>query len=211
MSGVGQWGSKGYTAATSSSSFLKTVLQCGVGRHVKQMKRSTIKFCESSASSLPVRNFIENDLVNFAKNHPSVVIYTVSEAHCQPQLSAEYLNGRKEVHNLDRMDASDIKKTLEILVDKSGLEIMRIRKDFHTDCPSIQGQWHPFMNKNYNINKELDSKSHLVNAWDPLPVSYSKYYRKNELDKLENIQKLSISEKKEMPLGKWGPVLKPVY
>ena len=211
MSGVGIWGSKGYTAATSPSSFLKTILQCGVGRHIKQLKRSTIKFCESSQSSLSVRTFIEKDLVNFAKKHPSVVIYTLSETNCLPQLSAEYLNGRKEVHNLEKLNYEDISKTLEILVNKSGLEIMRIRKNVHTDCPSIQGQWHPFMNKNYNINEEMNFKTHLVNAWDSLPVSYSKYYRKNELNKLNEKAKLTITEKKEIPLGKWGPVLKPKY
>jgi len=211
MSGVGLWGSKGYTAATSPSSYLKTVLQCGVGRHVKQLKRSTIKICESSPSSLPIRKFIENDLVNFASKHPSVVIYTVSETNCLPQLSAEYLNGRKEVHNLEKLNSEDILKTLEILTNKSGFEIMRIRKNFHTDCPSIQGQWHPFTNKTYDINDELNSKAHLINAWDSLPVSYSKYYRRNELNKLNNRPKLTITEKKEMPLGKWGPILKPIY
>jgi len=213
MSGVGKWGAKGYTAATSPSSYLKSILQCGVGRHVKQMKRSTIKFCESSQSSLPVRNFIENDLLNFAKNHPSVVVYTLPETNCVPQLSAEYLNGRKEVHNLDKLTSSDIKETLEILVNKSGLEIMKIKKNFHTDWPSIQGQWHPFMNNTtYNINEELNAKTHLVNAWDPLPETYlRRYYRKKELHKLHDRQKLTIEEKKKMPLGKWGPVLNPIY
>ncbi|XP_010156384.1 PREDICTED: 39S ribosomal protein L43, mitochondrial, partial [Eurypyga helias] len=29
----------------------------------------------------------------------------------------------------------------------SGLDIIRIRKPFHTDNPSVQGQWHPLTNK----------------------------------------------------------------
>ncbi|NXT87906.1 RM43 protein, partial [Anhinga rufa] len=33
------------------------------------------------------------------------------------------------------------------LAGQSGLDIIRIRKPFHTDNPSIQGQWHPLTNK----------------------------------------------------------------
>ncbi|KFU91514.1 hypothetical protein M959_09985, partial [Chaetura pelagica] len=33
------------------------------------------------------------------------------------------------------------------LARQSGLDIVRIRKPFHTDSPSIQGQWHPLTNK----------------------------------------------------------------
>lgn len=33
------------------------------------------------------------------------------------------------------------------LANQSGLDIIRIRKPFHTDNPSVQGQWHPLTNK----------------------------------------------------------------
>ncbi|KGL87385.1 hypothetical protein N301_14668, partial [Charadrius vociferus] len=33
------------------------------------------------------------------------------------------------------------------LAGQSGLDIIRIRKPFHTNNPSVQGQWHPLTNK----------------------------------------------------------------
>ena len=40
-----------------------------------------------------------------------------------------------------------VSELLTKLTNQSGLEIIRIRKPFHTDNPSIQGQWHPFTNR----------------------------------------------------------------
>lgn len=41
----------------------------------------------------------------------------------------------------------EITALVQKLANQSGLDIIRIRKPFHTDSPSIQGQWHPFTNK----------------------------------------------------------------
>lgn len=62
----------------------------GVGRYVKQLQRITIKFCKSHGCSRGVREFIEHDLVNFAKDNPGVVVYAKPRRHRTPVLSAEY-------------------------------------------------------------------------------------------------------------------------
>ncbi|KFV51272.1 hypothetical protein N328_04277, partial [Gavia stellata] len=36
---------------------------------------------------------------------------------------------------------------VQLATKLAGLDIVRIRKPFHTDNPSIQGQWHPLTNK----------------------------------------------------------------
>lgn len=43
--------------------------------------------------------------------------------------------------------AAEISALLTKLTNQSGLDIIRIRKPFHTNNPSIQGQWHPFTNR----------------------------------------------------------------
>lgn len=43
--------------------------------------------------------------------------------------------------------SSQISQLLTKLTNQSGLDIIRIRKPFHTKNPSIQGQWHPFTNR----------------------------------------------------------------
>lgn len=41
----------------------------------------------------------------------------------------------------------EITTLVQKLANQSGLDVIRIRKPFHTENPSIQGQWHPFTNK----------------------------------------------------------------
>jgi len=202
----------GYTSRTRPSSFLMNVLQNGVGRPVKQLKRITVKFSDFSKESRWVRLFVEKDLINFARKHPTVVLYAVPEADARPRLLAEFLNGREEIHSLAKLDLEDINILLDTLCNRSGLEIVRIRKDHHTHVPSIQGEWHPFLNKkSYDITKPLDFSTKLYDAWTPVGSAWKHCYRQHELHKLHNRPKLTYNEKAELPLGKWGPVLKPQY
>ncbi|CAK8692242.1 unnamed protein product, partial [Clavelina lepadiformis] len=200
MSGL--FGSRGFTNKTRPSAFLRSILQNGVGRPVKQLKRITLKFCETSQHSLYARKFVEEHLIDFASRHPSVVIYALPETEAFPQVCAEYLNGREEICELNKRDCDDILKILETFADRSGVEIVRIRKDFHTDIPSLQGEWHPFLNfRSYNIVNKLDWTPKLTNAWDPVGKPWEKCYRKHELHKLENRPVLTYEEKAEKPLG----------
>ena len=50
-------------------------LRNGIGRFIPQLARVTIKFCKESGASQGVRSFIEQDIVQFAKDNPSVVVY----------------------------------------------------------------------------------------------------------------------------------------
>lgn len=77
------------------SGFIRAPLQNGVGRYISQLQRITLKFCKSHGSSKGIREFIENNLVDFAKENPSVVLYVKPRRHRSPVLVAEY----RKLHN----------------------------------------------------------------------------------------------------------------
>jgi large subunit ribosomal protein L43 len=72
------------------SGYVAAPLANGVGRFVLQCQRMTIKFCKSHGGSRGVRDFIENDLVAFARDNPGVVMYLKPRRHRSPVVVAEY-------------------------------------------------------------------------------------------------------------------------
>ncbi|XP_026207938.1 39S ribosomal protein L43, mitochondrial [Anabas testudineus] len=135
------------TSRGTPSRFLRSVLQNGVGRYICQLKRISIIFSKNAQSSLGVREFIEEGVVDYAKKNPGTVVY-VSPQSCRiPKIVAEYLNGNVKEEIVTSKTPAQISELLTKLTDQSGLDIIRIRKPFHTDSPSIQGQWHPFTNR----------------------------------------------------------------
>ena len=72
------------------SAFPRAVLGNGLGRYICQLQRVTIKFCKSNGGSRGVRDFIENDLINFANSNPNIVIYMKPRRHRSPVFVAEY-------------------------------------------------------------------------------------------------------------------------
>ncbi|XP_028823370.1 large ribosomal subunit protein mL43 [Denticeps clupeoides] len=135
------------TARGTASRFLQGVLRNGVGRYVCQLKRLSLVFSRSGQSSLGVRGFIEEGVVDFAKKHPGTVVYVSPESCRIPKIVAEYLNGNVKEEVVTCKTAREIGDLVTKLANQSGLDIIRIRKPFHTDSPSIQGQWHPFTNR----------------------------------------------------------------
>ncbi|KAM9838039.1 large ribosomal subunit protein mL43 [Aulostomus maculatus] len=139
------------TSRGTPSRFLKSVLQNGVGRYVCQLKRISIIFSKKAQSSLGVREFIEEGVVDYANKNPGTVVY-VSPQPCRiPKIVAEYLNGNMREEMITSKTSAQISELLNKLSSQSGLEVIRIRKPFHTDNPSIQGQWHPFTNRPLSI------------------------------------------------------------
>ena len=65
-------------------------LKNGLGRFIPQLMRITIKFCKESPHSTGVREFIEKDIVEFAKKNPGTAIYLKPRRHRTPVVVAEY-------------------------------------------------------------------------------------------------------------------------
>ncbi|KAF6037271.1 mRpL43 [Bugula neritina] len=129
------------------SAFLRTTLHNGIGRYVCQLQRLTIKFCKEQKQSRGVRDFIENGLVDFAKNNPSVAVYAQVKRHRSPALVAEYLNGKTHIIPVAEKEAAELLEWLDFLRTRSGEDLIRMRKSQHTFSPSIQGAWTPVTNK----------------------------------------------------------------
>lgn len=49
-----------------------------------------MKFCKNNGGSKGMRDYIENNLVDFAKNNPGVVVYVKPRRHRSPVIVAEY-------------------------------------------------------------------------------------------------------------------------
>ncbi|XP_077360023.1 large ribosomal subunit protein mL43 [Festucalex cinctus] len=135
------------TSSGTPSRFLKSVLQNGVGRYVCQLKRISIIFSKNGPSSLGVRDFIEDGVVDYAKKNPGTVVYVSPQVCSKPKIVAEYLNGNVREEIVASKTSSQVSEVLTLLTNQSGLDVIRIRKPFHTDNPSIQGLWHPFTNR----------------------------------------------------------------
>ncbi|XP_043569003.1 39S ribosomal protein L43, mitochondrial isoform X1 [Chiloscyllium plagiosum] len=162
------------TARGSASRFLQSVLQNGVGRYICQLKRITLVFSKDAPSSRGVREFIEEGVVDFAKQNPGVVMYVTAKQCNVPKLVGEYLleklhtssvafslslmwsltvvNGSMREEPLNRKTAEQVGQLIQKMASQSGLDIIRIRKPYHTDNPSIQSQWTPFTNKPSVLN-----------------------------------------------------------
>lgn len=56
------------------------------------------------------------------------------------------MNGNEVQLNVAKQSAGEVCQWLEHLRCRSGEDILRLRKTWHTDTPSIQGIWTPFTN-----------------------------------------------------------------
>ncbi|XP_054016677.1 39S ribosomal protein L43, mitochondrial [Hylaeus anthracinus] len=125
----------------------------GIGRYVCQLQRVTLKFCKNHGASLGIRKFIENNLIDYAKDNPGVVVYIKPRRHRNPVVKAEYLNGESHWMCVANYTREDIVQYMELLRtqyhDGTSLRLIKL---WRTDFPSIQGPWTPFTFKDPSLN-----------------------------------------------------------
>ncbi|XP_036591760.1 39S ribosomal protein L43, mitochondrial [Trichosurus vulpecula] len=141
------------TARGTPSRFLGSVLHNGLGRYVQQLQRLSLRVSRDSPASRGAREFVERHVTDFARRNPGVVLYVTAKKCHVPQVVAEYLNGSVQEVALGNKTAEEIATLIQKLADQSGLDVIRIRKPYHTYNPSIQGQWHPFTNRPPQLGK----------------------------------------------------------
>jgi large subunit ribosomal protein L43 len=112
----------------------------------------TIKFCKSHGSSNGVRNFIETDMVDFARRNPGIAMYLKPRRHRSPVVVAEYLNGERHWMSLQNCEMEEVAKWLEVLSTSASEGNIRYKAFQHTDNPSVQGVWTPFTYKTPDHN-----------------------------------------------------------
>lgn len=79
-----------YTSKSTPADYIRTNLHNGVGRYVCQLQRVTLKFCKEHPNSLGMREFIEADLLNFARKNSGIVVYLQPIRHRRAKIFAEY-------------------------------------------------------------------------------------------------------------------------
>lgn len=175
------------------SGFIRTPLKNGLGRFVPQLQRITLKFCKSHGGSRGVRDFIESDLMDFAKKNPGTVVYLKPRRHRSACMVAEYLNGEKDYLSCHEFNREEVFKWLSYMTTRSGIPVMRFRKYQHTDYPSIQGVWTPFTHQAPEMNvaqfphETLSKPVHLEpTATDKLLEIFKRTQIKESSDKPEN-------------------------
>ncbi|XP_076295990.1 mitochondrial ribosomal protein L43 [Lasioglossum baleicum] len=133
--------------------FVRPPFGLGIGRYVCQLQRVTLKFCKTTGSSVGIRKFLENDLVNYARENPGVVVYVKPRRHRVPVIKAEYLNGETQWMCVTNYTREDVYQWMNLLKTQyhDGTSI-RLLKLWRTDFPSIQGPWTPFTFKEPSIN-----------------------------------------------------------
>lgn len=128
------------------------LLTCFSCRHVPQLSRMTLKFCKFTRQSKGMRDFIENDLVDFSREHPTVAIYAMARRLKSPAVVCEYLNGSYHWQSLHGMTEKKIKLWLNFWATRSGEPIKVFKKSVTSVWPSVQGPWHPFLNQPTECN-----------------------------------------------------------
>ncbi|XP_051175464.1 39S ribosomal protein L43, mitochondrial [Leptopilina boulardi] len=135
------------------SGFIKSHLGNGITRYVCQLKRVTLKFCKNNGSSRGMRDFVEHDLLDYARNNSGTVVYLKPRRHRSPVIVAEYLDGSRHWVGCRNFHREEVIKWMELLTTEThdGAE-KRLRRLWHTDFPSIQGPWTPFTFRDPALN-----------------------------------------------------------
>lgn len=66
-----------------------------------------------------------------------------------PSFSAVFVlvNGNSKIVEVKTKTPEEIKGWVERLRNESGVKVQKVRQFWHTENPSIQGTWTPFLNK----------------------------------------------------------------
>merc|ERR1712192_374515 len=121
----------GTARMTANALFLKhgwitanAPLRNGVGRFIPQLARVTLKFCKGHGDSNGVRQFIQQDVVQWAKKNPSTVVYLKPRRHRSPVLVAEFLNGERHWQSLHNYSCDEVGAWLDYYKTHMGREFM---------------------------------------------------------------------------------------
>lgn len=140
---------------------------------------------------------MENQLLDFSTKNPGVVVYVKPRRHRQPVIVAEYLNGDRHWLPVRAINEEQLTKWIDLLrTQNANSSAIRLRKHWHTDCPSIQGVWTPFTHKNPELNTATFPNPKFNTPVDVQKTATEKLLEMFQKQKLE--QNENEGEKKEI-------------
>ena len=116
-------------------------------RGVTQLSKLTVRYCRHSGSSVGVREHLQNRLIDWCNEHPTVNVASEVKSGGHPVLIAKYLNGNERVVGVKNLSATEIKKHMTLLRNSIGLKTTgrglqnRLNRPVISRRPSIQGAW----------------------------------------------------------------------
>ena len=116
---------------------------------------------------LPFREYIDTHVIKFALANPQVSVYVRHRPSRHPRIIGEFrkpsglessprqyvvssifaVNGNSKVIAVNKLKCKEVKEHVDLLRTSSGIKTTKLKKWWHTDNPSIQGNWSPFLNK----------------------------------------------------------------
>lgn len=129
--------------------------------------------------------------MDFSTKNPGVVVYVKPRRHRLPVLVGEYLNGDRHWKCVNSFTEEQLIKWIDLMrtQNKNSSEV-RLRKQWQTNYPSIQGVWTPYSNPNPEFNTATFPNSKFSKPIDQQQTATEK------LLELFNKQKLSDEEEK---------------
>ncbi|CAB4002725.1 39S ribosomal L43, mitochondrial [Paramuricea clavata] len=128
------------------------------GRYICHLKRLTFNFCPVGGSSRGMRDFVNKRVTLLTENYPNIAVYVTERPDRHPRIIANYLNGSSKVIPVKNSDVEDIQKWVDRLRSESGKKLEKNTRRWHTDNPSIQGTWTPFIH-NSSCRLDIEEKA----------------------------------------------------
>lgn len=99
------------------------------------------------------------------------------------------VNGDTHWLTIENHSEQEVAKWVGVLLTQNGnSSALRLRKLWHTDCPSIQGPWTPFTHKNPNLNLIVYPDENLSKPMDVEETATEKLIELFKKQKLQDSQ-----------------------
>jgi large subunit ribosomal protein L43 len=92
-------------------------------RGVRQLKELTIRYSDIDGSSKGIRNWMGNNLLNFAKENPTLLVRAVLRRSRHPFVRGHYLNGNTKTIGIKNETPGDINDYVYFLRNQIGRRV----------------------------------------------------------------------------------------
>ncbi|KAK4699722.1 large subunit ribosomal protein L43, partial [Phenoliferia sp. Uapishka_3] len=124
---------------------LAVPLSSGKSQFILPCKKLIFEYCETWGSNKGMKQTISNNLIQLARNNPSVEVVLKRVDNRHPHLRGVYLNGRDKVICVRNLPPPSILAKAQLLLDSSGAKITSLKRpQVDSTTESVRGIWSPF-------------------------------------------------------------------